>query len=144
MATFVYHLHMDDLHFHFPQKFLKNTLLHDVSDSQFFVSSEAWLFILVPFILIVMVNRWLIKPKKQQILSTTKNHNIAEKKVILCNKSVKRFESPYHISSTFIHEPDFRFMNLIACLQYMEENNIMQLKKMNEYILWIQVTIAHY
>jgi hypothetical protein len=34
----------DDSHFNFPQKFLKNTLLHDVSDSQFFVCSKAWLF----------------------------------------------------------------------------------------------------
>ncbi len=66
---------MDDLHFHFPQKFLKNTLLHDVSDSQFFVSSEAWLFILVLFILIVMVNRWLIKPKKKKNKQTNFVYN---------------------------------------------------------------------
>jgi hypothetical protein len=37
-------LPMDDSHFNFPQKILKNTLLHDVSDSQFFVCSKAWLF----------------------------------------------------------------------------------------------------
>jgi len=36
---------MDDLHFDFPQNFLKKTLLHDdVSDSQLFVCFKAWLF----------------------------------------------------------------------------------------------------
>jgi hypothetical protein len=41
IATFFLHLPMEDLHFDFPQKFFKNTLLHDMSDSQFFVSSKA-------------------------------------------------------------------------------------------------------